>query len=298
MARTQSQIQQLRLVCRKFNDVIKDHPRLSRCLLLSPALTQKSLPSLLAWLQQHAASVQTLAAYCGTPCWEAALTKLLPPQTLLDNMFLSKCSSLVVPLLSGLTAMTCCQVSKPTDSIDLSPLKKLANLQKLHLSHGGFQAASLPAHLTSLTVQGAALFIQRSPVGCSCVTSLRKLRLRNGYLSGLHPRGLLACSAVEQLQLVKCAIKADDPECCLRVIYVSKPACLPTGISALTLLSSLTVTFGTGAVLDPTVPRHNLIHLGLLHALPLLQDLSVWSEGHSGCFAEPDILNSEWPCMG
>ena len=276
IAKAQSDFHQLRLVCRKFNDVIKDHPRLSRCLVLSPALSQRSLPSLLAWLQQHAASVQILSAYCGTPCLEAALAKLLPPQTLLSDVMLSQCSSLVVPLMSGLTSMTHCQVSKPTDSIDLTPLKELTKLKKLHLSDGKFHAAGLPAHLTSLTLEGAKLGIQHSPLGSSCVTSLRKLQVCDGHISGLHPRGLLACSAVEQLQVDKCSIRADDPDCCLVLADDRfESACLPTGMSALSSLSSLTVTAGN---LNPVVPENCFVYLGPLHALPLLQELFVRSE--------------------
>ena len=269
MAEAQSELHQLRLVCRKFNDVIKAHPRLSRCLVLPPALNHQSLPSLLAWLQQHAASVEILAAYCDSPCPEAALAKLLPPQTLLDDVFLSQCSSRAVALMSRLNLMTQCELSTPTDVIDLSPLKELTKLQKLHLSHGNFQAAGLPANLTNLTVEGSHLFVRHNPLGCSYVSSLQKLQLYHGYLSGLHPSGLLACSAVEQLQLIHCSIGADDKSC-----WVDS-SCLPTGFSALTSLSSLTVTFG------PTVPENNLIDLGVLHALPLLQNLVVQSEGMS-----------------
>ena len=271
MAEAQSEFHQLRLVCRKFNDVIKAHPRLSRCLVLPPALNHQSLPSLLAWLQQHAAAVEILAAYCDSPCPEVALVRLLPPQTLLDEVFLSRCSSLAVPLMSGLTSMTQCELSTPIDMINLSPLKELAKLQKLHLSYGNFQAAGLPANLTNLIVEGSHLFIQHSPVGCSCVSSLQKLRLFHGYISGLHPSGLLACSAVEQLHLLNCSIGADEKSCWV------ESSCLPTGFSALTSLSSLTVAFDN---VDPTVPENNLLDLGVLHALPL-QDLVVQSEGVS-----------------
>ena len=273
LAKAQSSFHQLRLVCHKFNDVFKDHPKLSRCLALSPALTQQSLPGLLAWLQQYRASVEIFAA-CGSPCMEAALSKLMPPQTSLDTVFLSFCSSSAVQLMSGLTSLTHCEIVSPRDTVLLTPLKDLVNLQKLHLTDGQFAASGLPAHLTNLTIEGANLFISQSTLGSSCVTSLRKLRVCDGELSGLHPRGLLACSIVEHLQLEGCLIAADELE--QRVDFTrdhSKVVCMPTGISELTSLSSLTLSLG----LD--TPGVRFFDLGPLHALNLLQDLCVLFEG-------------------
>ena len=107
---------------------------------------------LLACLQQHAASLELFAAYCGSPCVEAALDKLKPVQTLLNTMILSACSSSAVQLMSGLTSLTYCEILAPHDkALDLNPLKELANLQKLYLTNSDLNAAVLPAHLTNLT---------------------------------------------------------------------------------------------------------------------------------------------------
>ena len=46
----QKDLFQLRLVCRKFNDVFKRHTRLFRDLVLPQKLTEWSIHSLLAWL--------------------------------------------------------------------------------------------------------------------------------------------------------------------------------------------------------------------------------------------------------
>ena len=200
----------------------------------------------------------------------------MPPQTSLDNVFLSQCSSSTVQLISGLTSLTYCEIQSPEDTIDLTSLKALVKLQKLHLTDGYFYAAGLPAHLTNLTVNAADMLIPHSPLGCSCVTSVRKLRVKDGELVGLHPCGLLACSAVDHLQIVRCSIPPDEPEQCVSLAHESAiSTCLPPGVSALTLLSSLTVTLGN---LDSTLLDTDLVDLGPLHALPLLQDLSVRSE--------------------
>ena len=103
--------------------------------MLSPTFTAKSLPSLLAWLQQHAAPLELFAAYCGSSHVEAALEKVMPPHTLLDTVILSACSSSAVQLMSRLTSLSYCEILYPSDkTLDLSPLKELANLQKLYLT--------------------------------------------------------------------------------------------------------------------------------------------------------------------
>ena len=283
MAKSQSTFHQLRLVCHKFNDLFRTYPRLHRGLMLPPTLTRESLPSLLAWLQQHGASVEIFAAYCGSPCVEAALQKLMPPQTSLDNVFLSQCSSSAVHSMSGLTSLTYCEITSPNDTIDLTPLKDLAKLQKLYLTDGNFTANGLPAHLTNLTMEGANLdnlhnlLVSHSvPLGSSCVTSLRKLRVWDGDILGFHAFGVLACSAVEELQMIKCLIPAVELGQCVSLRDNSSIAtCLPVGISTLTLLSSLTLSLGN---LHPTVLGTDMVDLGPLHALSLLQDLFVRSE--------------------
>ena len=71
MAKSQSNFHQLHL----FNDLFTSYPRLFSGMMLSPALTTQSLPSLLAWLQQQG----VIAANCGSPCVETALQNLTPP---------------------------------------------------------------------------------------------------------------------------------------------------------------------------------------------------------------------------
>ena len=178
--------------------------------------------------------------------------------------------------MSGLTFLTYCKIASPENTIDLTPLKELVKLQKLHLTHGNFMAADLPAHLTNLTMDCADVVIHDSPLGSSCVTSQRKLQVIDGDFVGLHPCGLLACSAVEHLQIIRCLIPADDLDQCVSLGEDSTiNTCLPAAISALTLLPSLTVTLGN---LDCTVLHTDLVNLGPLHALSLLQDLGVRSE--------------------
>ena len=77
--------------------------------------------------------------------------------------------------------------------------------------------------------------------------------------------------------MIKCLIPADELEQRVTLRNDSSVAtCLPLDISALTLLSSMTVTLGN---LHPTVLSTDMVDLAPLHALSLLQDLSVRSEG-------------------
>ena len=96
---------------------------------------------------------------------KAALSKLRPPQTLLDNIFLEACSTSTIQLMSGLTSLTYCEIVSPKDTIDLTPLKELATLQKLYLTDGSFVTAHLPAHLTNLTTAGADVAVSNTTLG-------------------------------------------------------------------------------------------------------------------------------------
>ena len=169
----------------------------------------------------------------------------------------------------------------------------LASLQKLHLTDGKFSADILPAHLTNLTLECADLCTSNwtledasaAPTESgsnNCVTSLRKLRVRDGHLHGLHDRGLLGCSAVEELQIARCLITAagwPHPHVDLRAAS-SLTDCIPIGISVLTSLSSLSLTLTNPAGVDVEP-----FDLAPLHALPFLQDLIVQSERVGVCLS-------------
>ena len=77
--------------------------------------------------------------------------------------------------------------------------------------------------------------------------------------------------------MIKCSIHADELEQCVSLRDdPTRTTCLPPGISALTLLSGLTLTLGN---LDPTVLGTDLVDLGPLQALSHLRDLYVDCEG-------------------
>ena len=278
MAKVQSRQHQLRLDCRKFNEVFDSHSELSRGLLI--ALKPHALPSLLAWLKRHGHAVQMLAACCHPTCMEAVLVELQPAQRL-NRVYLSYCSTRAVQLLGGLTTLTCCELtSPPLGSIDLAPLASLASLRELHLADGAFVSVGLPAHLTNLTLtdcdlHGAAL---PDPLYESCATSLRKLHIITSELTNLQPSSLTACLALEELQCVRCSVADwDSPDNCI-ALEEGQDFSLPAAISTLTSVSYLTLGIASRADVD-------MVHMDQLNALTCIQDLFLESQSISICLS-------------
>ena len=208
------------------------------------------------------------------PGLQAALSKLQPPQAALDNVFLSGCKSSAVQLMGILTSLTFCELVFPTEAIDLTPLAQLSNLQKLHLTEGILTTiAGLPVHLTNLTLLHVTLDAANETLGNSCVTSLRKLRVMFSELLHLHPEGLSACVAVEELYCKNCAITGSGPETSVALTDNMK-ICLPGSISALTSVTRLNLTIGDSAILQD----EEVADLDSLYGLTSLQHLHVQSE--------------------
>ena len=181
----QLQFQQLRLVCHQFNRLFKTRSQLSHRLMLSPAMKEASLPTLIKWLHCHGPSVQVLAAHCGSSCLEAALDQLQAPQALLRKVMMTHCSSSALQLMMGLHALTSCVLKSPSLSANLNSFMELPCMQKLHLTDGFFKSSGLPAHLTNLSLDCAYLSISDMVSrGNDCVTSLRRSQVLNSQLMG------------------------------------------------------------------------------------------------------------------
>lgn len=92
--------------------------------------------------------------------------------------------------------------------------------------------------------------------------------MSKAYITGLHFCGLLACTALEELECRRCWITADLQQYHFDISDDSA-ICMPAGISALTPLSKLVLATRQDAELFDLAP---------LHASSLLQDLHVVSE--------------------
>ena len=280
VATSQSYFYKLRLVCRKVNDIFISQPRLSRGLTLPPAMDGPSFPSFLSWLQRFGTSLQILAAYCSSSCMEAALSKLQPPHIQLVNVFLSGCNDPAVQLVAGLTALTCCELKSWSSSevLNLSPLMMLQTLQKLQLSRGTFECVGLPPHLTDLALVDVDLAVlDVLPGGNDCVTSVRKLQVLWSHLVGLHPDGLAAFVALEELDCGACLILGASAEKRLSLAQYTR-FFMPAGISALTALTRLHLAVASE-------PEDAALNLAALYTLTSLQHLSVQCEAVSLSFS-------------
>ena len=157
--------------------------------------------------------------------------------------------------------------------LDLKPLQPLANLQKLVLPDGLFITTQLPPHLTNLTLNHAVVTAAEQ---CSCVTSLKKLRLLDSQLIGLHSDGIAACSAVQVLVCAQGNLQAGMIHLCLAWSH-ELPFTVPPGLSSLEQLKYLSLAIASnGASLPYDVAQHGH-DLSCLQGLTSLEELNVHS---------------------
>ena len=98
-AQMHTNLQQLRLVCTKFNTALDD-AQLSRCLLLRRGFQSKHLPSLVQWVHCHCMSLQVFATSDGTPTLEPALAAIVSPGSQLLVASVADASAAAIHLLS------------------------------------------------------------------------------------------------------------------------------------------------------------------------------------------------------
>ncbi len=270
----QAEYYRLRLVCRKFEQIFRQQHQLCRGLAVPVSLSDQRLQSLESWLQEHSNCVQNLAAYCGSPGLDSAIDLLAGPPPKLASVFLCDCSISALNKLTVFTSLTSCELVEPQVSVlNLTPLQPLANLQKLVVADGLFITTQLPPHLTNLTLNHAVVTAAEQ---CSCVTSLKKLRLLDSQLIGLHSDGIAACSAVQLLVCEQGQLQAGMGHLCLACSH-ELPFTVPPGLSSLEKLKYLSLAIAsTGASLPYDVAQYGH-DLSCLQGLTSLEELSVHS---------------------
>lgn len=75
--KSQAQLHQPKLVCKQFKEVYKDHPGLVSRLYVHEAFSVRSLPGLLAWLDQNRSPIQRFESLCGSPLVDRVLDGLV-----------------------------------------------------------------------------------------------------------------------------------------------------------------------------------------------------------------------------
>ena len=105
--------------------------------------------------------------------------------------------------LGNFKALTTCSLTSCfkykfwSPGLDLTPLRSLEKLETLSLEQGKFFNIHVARQLTCLGVVNA----QVTGVECSFCSALVKLTLDGGQLLHLHSDGLLACTALQSLEL-------------------------------------------------------------------------------------------------
>ena len=140
LQRHQQQLHQLKLVCKEFHESFASHPGLVPALYLRPELSVRSLPSLLAWLQQHRSSVQRFWSECGSSFVEAVLGALVLLDSSLKSVGVGDISPCSLSSLAVFTKLeTCSFWQHHSQDLDLEPLGGLPSLTHLVLQDGSFR---------------------------------------------------------------------------------------------------------------------------------------------------------------
>ena len=270
----QAAFYRLRLVCHTSNEVFKSYPELTHRLNLSFPFDSPRLPSLMLWLRQHASSVRILAAYCQSPCTEAVLGGLLIARPPLDRVIMQNPTSSSINLLASFNSLTSCDLGCPDaeySDLNLDFMLSLTSLQKLILVNGQFTAMQLPHNLDKLYLQSARL---QTIQNCQCLRSLKILQMSHSQLVGVHTRGVLACSNLEQLLFYQSVSEASLELSQFKTISGTDFQ-VPAALSSLTCMTHLALAFGK----RDADSLHDMYDLTPLWELTSLEQLSVMSCG-------------------
>ncbi|DBB08477.1 TPA: hypothetical protein ACH3X3_008627 [Trebouxia sp. C0006] len=214
---------QLPRVCKAFQRVFKALPRLGcqavlkRAALKSP---NKALAtSLVPWLQARAAVLQRLCVECWAPDVVKFLRALKHPDSTLSALHFEARYQAEICTLASFTSLTSCSLKSTyagSDMPDLQPLQGLPHLTHVSLENGEFTTFSAASHLTRLELRFTQV---TNAVYCNFASSLVDLYISDGDLVGLHARGLLACTALQRLEIwdhcsSNAANQADAFQCC------------------------------------------------------------------------------------
>ena len=238
------QLHSLRLVCKKFDDVFKEHPELSARLFLGVSFSAKAFMSLLEWLQRDSTVVQELVATCGSVRSEATLSGAIvaanKPFHSLKRAVLHGPSDSAASMLALCTNLTSCHF-EDFHILDLEPLQALPHLSELSL-HRGFRADKV-GKLANLIDLDLVYVDAHCGATAQFVHGLKRLSVNGCTIEGLHDRGIAACSDLQCLSLVGCCIPALSGQYALDMTVgndkSSHPLSLTRHLSDLMQLTSL-----------------------------------------------------------
>jgi len=182
--------------------------------------------------------------------------------------------------LASFTSLTSCSLKSSYESgiLDLEPLQGLPHLKHVSLENGDFTTLSAASCLTRLELRYAQV---NNGVYCNFVSSLVDLYMNYCDLGELHAKGLLACTALQRLEIWDCcsinaADQADSFQCC-STIDDAEDDHWPADMSPLACLTDLRVRLreGSGGVnltgVATLTSLTNLELVGSLHKLVCLE---------------------------
>lgn len=138
----------MRLVCRRFRDVLQQDQQRSQQMVLSRDFDSQSLLSFEPWLTRHGTAVQTLVSDSATSFQEAAFRLVSIHSPTLVKAYLKSCSAASVGLLSLFRNVSVCEIQT---GVSVGALQSVQSLRSLTL-RGELTASQLPPHLTELKV--------------------------------------------------------------------------------------------------------------------------------------------------
>lgn len=295
-----SKFQQLKLVCKLFNQVLCQQSSFASVLLL-PLKPHRRIPSLLTWLQRFRGSVSVLTTDCHSRYAEAVLAGLACAASQFRYVSIRNASDSTASFLGAFTALTSCHLH---GNVDLLPMDTLSHLLDLTLSCGTFHNLQAAAHLNSLTVGHAEVFsVGHGPF----VKSLACIYLEEGICDFLG--GIPACLELKTLTCIDGElISGNDEQLALKLRVA--PFHTPAGMTALSRLEVLHLasqsrdSFDTSWTYQLTSLEHLTLQFFYLHfsnqptMFSRLCKLTV-----SGCMAseeDPESLvtmNMPWSSM-
>jgi len=285
---------QLPRVCKAFHRVLKAHPQLGCQVTLEKAPLKspnKNLStSLVPWLQARAGVMQRLGVEFWTPDVVKFLQALEHPGSTLSAIHFKARYKAEICTLASFTSLTSCSLKTSNKTCyampDLEPLQSLPHLTHVCLEQGNFSTLSAANHLTRLELRFTQVI---NAAYCNFASSLVDLYMECSGLGGLHARGLLACTALQCLEIWDCcsitaADQADSFQCCRDEDDhwpddMSSLACLTdlrvylretsggvdlTGVATLTSLTSLQFVVNGLTIVGPMMESlHKLVCLDL-----------------------------------
>lgn len=198
----------LKKVCKQFKQVIEHKACLTEHVIFTNSTGGTNFKSLLAWLHRNSTEVESFEGHSTRPDFQAVIGALVNPATKLSaiSLFFAADSTLrllpadaaTLRLLPALKHISTCTFVVPVyHFLNLAPLQALEHLKELQLA-GADEFFNLQAaeHLTALYASETSV---SAAYDCKFVSCLQRLKIVAATISGLHSKGLTACTQLRSL---------------------------------------------------------------------------------------------------